>query len=249
MNGWHILITGGSSGIGLALAQVLHDEGATLHISGRSKAHLDEAAAQLGSNVRLYESDTACADQREKLISDVLENSGGRLDGLVVNAAIYGYVPLLEVDNAQFENYFHTNTAPAFHFVKGFHKALCEGEGKSVLFISSTLATRPVPGTGAYAATKAAMNSLAKSWSLELAADKIRVNCILPGVVNTPIHDPVNDGDMSRDEKMAMLAEQHPIGRVGQPMDIANAAHFLLSSNAGWVTGSEFYVDGGISLV
>lgn len=249
MKGWHILITGGSSGIGLALAQTLCDQGAILHISGRSQNHLDDAAKQLGGEVHLYASDTADNAQRERLIADVLKHSGGRLDGLVINAAIYGYQPLLEIDPAMLETYFHTNTAPAFHFVKAFHKALCQGEGKAVLFISSTLATRPVPGTGAYAATKAAMNSLAKSWSLELASDRIRVNCILPGVVNTPIHDPASEGDMSRAEKMAMLAEQHPIGRVGEPMDVASAARFLLSNEAGWITGSEFYVDGGISLV
>lgn len=248
MKGWHVLITGGSSGIGWALAQALHADGAIVHLCARGAEALDAAAAQLGDRVHTYACDTADAAARRAMVAELGARSGGRLDGLVVNAAMYAYTPLLEEDDEHLLDYFKVNTLPAFALVKLCRPLLLAGEGRSILFISSTLATRPVPGVGAYAASKAAMNSLAKSYALELAPERLRVNAILPGVVNTPIHDPQAPGELRREDKLAMLAQSHPLGRVGEPEDVARAARYLLSAEAGWVTGSLFYVDGGISL-
>jgi len=249
LKGWHVLITGGSSGIGLEIAKTLAGQGAILHISARNAENLALAAAEIDGEVHTYVSDSANSKSRHQLMTELSKNTDGRLDCLVVNAASYSYAPLLQMQDEEVENYFLTNTLPAFALVRLAYPLLQAGEGKAVLFVSSTLASRPLTGVGAYAASKAAMNSLALSWSLELAGDGIRVNAVLPGVVNTPIHDPTNPDDPSRAEKLAQLAAAHPIGRVGEPKDIASAAHFLLSKEAAWVTGSLFYVDGGISLV
>lgn len=249
MKDWHILITGGSSGIGWALAQTLHADGAIVHLCARGQAALTRAAEQLGERVHIYACDTSDRLARAAMVDELRERTGGRLDGLVVNAAMYAYTPLLDEDDEHLLEYFKVNTLPAFALVKLCRPLLLAGEGRSILFVSSTLATRPVPGVGAYAASKAAMTSLAKSFALELAPERLRVNALLPGVVNTPIHDPQTAADPRREDKLAILAQAHPLGRVGEPEDVARAARYLLSADAGWVTGSLFYVDGGISLV
>ncbi len=249
MKGWQILITGGSSGIGWALAQALHADGAIVHLGARGQVALNSAAEPLGERVHTYVCDTSDRLARQAMVAALSERTGGRLDGLVVNAAMYAYTPLLDEDDDHLLEYFRVNTLPAFALVKLCRPLLLAGEGRSVLFVSSTLATRPVPGVGAYAASKAAMTSLAKSFALELAPERMRVNALLPGVVNTPIHDPQTPEDPRREDKLAMLAQAHPLGRVGEPEDVARAARYLLSAEAGWVTGSLFYVDGGISLV
>ena len=243
------LITGGSAGIGLEIARKLVAEGASVHISARGSERLKQAASDLDGAVFIYECDLAKADERERLIKQVAENSGGVLDGLVLNAAKYGYVNLLDMELAEVEDYFEINTISSWHLVKLAHEMLTAGSGKSILMISSTLGNRPVPGTGAYAASKAAMNMLTRAFSVELASEGIRVNAILPGVVDTGIHEPQGPDDPSREEKLAMLGPMHPMGRVGKPEEVAEAAMFLLSDKSAWTTGSLFFVDGGISIV
>ena len=244
-----ILITGGSAGIGRAIAAKMAENGDTLHLVGRNKERLETAAAELDGNVFIYVCDVADQSARIQLAEQVSQNSGGRLDGLVLNAARYGFTNLLDMDLESFEHYFQVNTISTFHMVQLFHPMLMAGEGRSILMISSTLSARPIAGTGAYSASKAAMDSLTRTFALELASDKIRVNSILPGVVDTDIHEPQTPDDPPKNAKLAALGPMHPIGRVGAPEDIAESAAFLLSSSSSWVTGSLFFVDGGISLV
>lgn len=245
----HILITGGSQGIGFEIAKATLAHGATVHITGRRESLLKEAKQQLGERVFIYPGDIADPSTCEQTVRAVGTAAGGRLDGLVVNAAKYNFRPLLEVDNAELDNYFKTNVYSTVKLVQAAYPFLKAGTGKSVLFISSTLGARPVSGTGAYSATKAAMNSLTKSFAIELGQDRIRVNAVLPGLVDTPIHEPQSPQDPAREDKMAQLGPMHPMGRVGRPEEIAASALFLLSDQTAWVTGSLFYVDGGISLV
>lgn len=243
----HILITGGGTGIGYAIAAKLIERGRTVHITGRRSEVLRAAAESLGARAIPHQSDIASREDRERLVSSVREAVDGRLDGLVLNAATFRYQSLLETSDDAFEADYQTNVLGPISLVRDCYSMLKEGEGRSVLFISSTLGARPVPGTGSYAATKAALNSLTTTLALEWAPE-IRVNAILPGVVDTPIHDPSTPGEPSRSEKMAAFAAQHPIGRVGQPGDVAAAAVFLLCEEASWITGTQMNVDGGITI-
>ncbi|CAM2066852.1 SDR family oxidoreductase [Sulfidibacter corallicola] len=249
MKGNHVLISGGSSGIGLALARLLVAEGVQVHLVGRDERRLEHACAALGDAAHAYVADMSLESDIERLIAEVSARCDGTLDGLVVNAAKYGFINLSKMSSCELDQYFRTNAIGPVLLVNGCLGMLKKGTGKSIVMVSSTLATRPIAGTGAYAATKAALNSLAKSYALELAEDGIRVNAVLPGVVNTPIHEPQTPNDPPREEKMAQLGPMHPIGRVGEAEEVASMIHFLLSDRTGWVTGSLFYVDGGISLV
>lgn len=249
MKDTHYLITGGSSGIGLAIAQALHEKGAFVHICCRDQDRLNAALERIGPRCLAYQGDVAIPAERTAMMDAVASASGGRLDGLVVNAAKYGFCNLLDMSAQDVDAYFQVNVISSFDLIRLAHPLLLKGTGKSILTISSTLGERPIPGTGAYSATKAALNMLTRSFALELAPDKIRVNSILPGVVDTPIHEPQTPNDPARADKMEAMAPVHPLGRVGVPEDIAKSALFLLSPDASWVTGSLFFVDGGISLV
>lgn len=248
MQGRHILITGAGSGIGLGIARLLHQEGAVLHMTGRRGEPLEEAAREMGDGIFTYTGDLASAQDRADLVAEVTANSGGRLDGLVQNAARYAYQMLDDSPLDDFEAMFAVNVTAPFALTSALRPLLAQGEGKSVVMISSTLGAKPVAGTGAYAASKAALNSLTQTFALEWAGAGIRVNGVLPGVVDTPIHDPGGEGEPSRAEKMSMFAEQHPLGRVGQPKDVAEMVSFLLSERSSWMTGALINVDGGIGL-
>lgn len=249
MKGKHILITGGSAGIGAAVAAGLVDQGAHVHLVARGEARLKESASHLGAACTTYVGDLGDFEFVGSLAARIAENSNGCLDGLVANAALYDVGAISEADVSQLRSHFDINVLSVCLLVNGCLPLLERGRGKSIVMVSSTLGAKPVPGVGVYAASKAALNSVTKSYALELAGKGIRVNAVLPGVVDTPIHDPKREGDPSRAEKMAQLAGLHPLGRVGSAGDVARAVMFLLNEENSWVTGSLFHVDGGIGLV
>ena len=249
MRGWHVLITGGSAGIGLATAELLAAKGFQIHLTGRSPEALARVRDNLGRDVYTYAGDIGKAEDRKELITRVRQNSGGRLDALVINAARYGFQSLTDMSLSSVEAYFQTNTIGSWHLMKLAYPLLQAGEGKAVVMVSSTLGSRPIAGTGAYAASKAALNSLTQTFALEWAGEGIRVNAVLPGVVDTNIHEPQSENDPTKAEKFAQVGPMHPMGRVGQAQEVATAIDFLLGSSSSWTTGSLFFVDGGISLV
>jgi NAD(P)-dependent dehydrogenase (short-subunit alcohol dehydrogenase family) len=249
MENWHVLITGGGTGIGFAIAARLIERGAFVHLTGRRGDVLEKAQASLGKErCFIYPGDIGKGEDRATLERALYDNTGGNLDALVINAGIYGMQPLLEITPHELEQYFMVNALGSVMLAQACHPMLIGGQGKSILVISSTLGERPVPGVAAYAASKAALNSFAKSIALEWAKEGIRCNVIQPGVVNTPIHDPKAEGEPEREAKMNELARLHPLGRVGSPNDVAEAALYLLSDRANWVTGASINVDGGILL-
>lgn len=249
MENWHVLITGGGTGIGFAIAARLIEKGAFVHLTGRRADVLNKARQTLGeARCFIYPGDIGVGEDRAKLERELYDNTEGNLDALVINAGLYGMQQLLEITPHELEQYFQVNALGSVMLAQACHPMLMGGQGKSILMISSTLGERPIPGAAAYAASKAALNSFAKSIALEWSKEGIRCNIIQPGVVDTPIHEPKTEEDPAREEKMANLASFHPLGRVGNPNDVAEAALYLLSDRANWVTGASINVDGGILL-
>ncbi|CAM2008047.1 SDR family NAD(P)-dependent oxidoreductase [Acanthopleuribacter pedis] len=249
MQGRQVLITGGSAGIGLDCVRMLTEAGARVHVVARDRERLDALQNQFGEQVTTLAADLAETDAVAAVGAHLEAVGVAALDGLVINAAKYGFRSLSDCSLAELQAYFQVNAISAIQLINLTLPLLRKGEGRSIVCVSSTLATRPIAGTGAYAATKAALNSLVQTYALECAGDQIRVNAVLPGVVDTDIHEPRTDQDPPRAEKMAALGPMHPLGRVGSVRDVSALVMFLLGDQSAWTTGSLYNVDGGISLV
>jgi len=250
MNQMRAVIAGGTSGIGLEIAKHLMGQGCQVIVSGRNADKLGRALKELGDGAVGFLADlSTVAGQKEWLSQCDRELAGQPLDFLVHCAAVYYAKPLAEEDSESIQAAFQTNVVSAMVLAQGLYPKLKQGRGKSALFISSTLSLKPIPGSGTYSASKAALDSVVSSLALEWASEGIRVNSIQPGVIDTPIHDPRNPGEPSRHEKMTQMGPFHPLGRVGRVEEVARAAVFLLAPESNWITGVKWPVDGGISLV
>jgi len=240
LHGRVALITGASRGIGRATARRLGREGASLILVGRRREALEPLRAELeaaGSNAWGLAFDLA--DGAEGLVDAALELAGS-LDILINNAGAYETGPVLECSDASLRRHFEVNVFSPLALCQSAHAALRASAHPVIVNVLSTLAHRPVPGTAAYAASKAALLSLTRSLALEWAEDGIRVVGVSPGVVATELHDRA---------LLQAMAPQHPLGRVGEPEEIAEAILFLLSDASAWTTGSVLAVDGGIGLI
>jgi len=249
MKGKIAVVTGGSSGIGLEIARQLVERECKVLITGRDRDKLGKAVLELGELAEGVSGDLSTLEGGIAMIQDLTVKLDGSLDFLVHSAASYHQCSILEEDPETVGETFFTNFFSAVNMARSFYHFLKAGKGKSVAFISSTLSRKPIEGTAVYSASKAALDSLVSSLALEWAESGIRVNSVLPGVVDTPIHESKYPSDLTRDEKMRQFAALHPLGRVGDPGDIARTVLFLLSSDAAWITGVKWPVDGGISLV
>jgi NAD(P)-dependent dehydrogenase (short-subunit alcohol dehydrogenase family) len=235
------LITGGGTGIGAAIARSFAREGATVCLVGRREAPLRETTESLGGRsgaVGTRSADVADPRQAEQTIEWVLD-AHGRLDVLVNNAGVYEPAAALATGLQTWDRHFATNVRAAFWLSRISHPHLRASGNGVVLNVLSTVGDRPVPGVTAYAASKAALRSLTESLALEWANDRIRVVGLALGVVATPLHDA---------RHLAAMAPAHPLGRVGTPEEVADAALFLVSDQARWITGAVLPVDGGIHL-
>ncbi|KOV88864.1 SDR family NAD(P)-dependent oxidoreductase [Nocardia sp. NRRL S-836] len=235
------LVTGASTGIGRAIAERFVAEGAHVFITGRRQAELDAAAAEIGSNVEAIRTDSSDLADLDALYRTI-EQRKGRIDVLVANAGGGVAGPLAEVTEEVFDKTFSTNVKGVLFTVQ---KALpLLAANASVILTGSTSSLRPTLGLGVYSASKAAVRNLARSWIIELGASGVRVNVLSPGPTKTPgLLGLVPSG-----QEQALLDEATagvPLGRVGDPAEIANAAVFLASDQASFVNGIEFFVDGG----
>lgn len=238
-----ILITGASSGIGRACAIECARAGARLVITGRDEGRLSETLSALsGKEHSAVPADLTQTDEAaEKLLAAV----PAVLDGIVHAAGISQLRPFPFVSPKNLENVFQINTLAPLELTRRLLKKGKIREGSSIVFISSTAGTRiSSVGQTAYAASKAALCGAAKSMALELAFQKIRVNSICPGAVDTPIHESVG---LNR-EQLEADAQNYPLRRHGKPEEIAYAAVYLLSDAAAWTTGTELVIDGGLTL-
>jgi NAD(P)-dependent dehydrogenase (short-subunit alcohol dehydrogenase family) len=241
------LITGGNSGIGLATARLFVSEGAEVAITGRDQKTLDEAVAQLGSKAHGYRVDVTVAEDRKKLFAE-LSKDFGKLDIVFANAGISGRTPTGTTDEAIFENVVRTNLNSAFFTVNSAAPLL--NDNGSVIFNGSVHNYLGQSGLAAYAATKGGLVSMARAIAADLAPRKIRVNVVAPGATKTPIWNRGPRANATQEESAKLssfVSSTVPLGRWGEPEDLAKAVLFLASDDSSYINAVEFVVDGGMT--
>lgn len=236
------LVTGGSSGIGLATAKQFIKEGAFVYITGRRQAELDSAATALGNQAKAVRADASKLDDLDALYTQI-QKKKGRLDVLFVNAGGGSFAPIGQITEEQFDQTFNTNVKGVLFTVQ---KALpLIPDGGAIVLNASIVSVQGVPSFSVYSASKAAVRSFARGWTNDLKDRKIRVNVVSPGPIDTPGLSGLAQNEEQKQALYAQLASTVPLGRVGQPEEIAKAAVFLASDDASYIAGVELFVDGG----
>lgn len=238
------VVTGGSTGIGFAIAQRFVREGATVYITGRRAAELDAAVENIGAGAHGARVDSADPAQLAALFARVKEVHGA-LDVLVANAGGGSLMPLGQITEEHFDDTFSRNVKGTLFTVQAALPLL--GKGSSVILTGSTAASSGTANFSVYSASKAAVRAFARNWILDLKGRDIRINTLSPGPIQTPgLVELVGTDPAQQQGFLDHLASQIPMGRVGQPDEIAKAAVFLASDDASFVTGIELFVDGGL---
>ena len=239
------IITGGSTGIGLATAKTFIQEGAKVVITGRTQETLDEAAASINSkNLTVVKSDTSKLEDIQSL-ADKIKNDFGKVDILFANAGIAWFAPLSMSDENFFDAQFNTNVKGLFFTVKALEPLF--NDGGSIILNASAVTQMGMENATVYSATKAAVRSFARTMATELAPRNIRVNAVSPGPIETPIFSKLG---MSEEEMKGMagqFTEIVALKRFGQADEIAKPVLFLASDDSSYMTGDELLVDGGIA--
>lgn len=250
LDGRTALVTGGTSGIGLASAERLAAAGATVVLTGRRQEQLDKAVAQVqaagGGEVIGVRGDVASDTDLDRLM-DVLAERGTGLDVLFVNAGGGEFSALADLTRQHYEEGFDRNVAGTVFTVQKALRVL--NDGASIVLTGSTAATRGGASFGVYAATKAAIRSFGRTWAVELAPRGIRVNTVVPGPTETPGLTGLAPDAEAAQQMLAGMAAGVPLGRIGRPEEIAEAVLFLASDASSFMTGSELFVDGGVNQV
>ena len=240
------VITGGSSGIGLATAQRFANEGARVFITGRRQDELDAAVKLIGKNAIGVQGDVSNLKDLDRLYATVGEEHA-RIDVLFANAGGGEFAALGSITEEQFDKTFSINVKGlVFSVQKALPLFL---DGGSIILNASVAGSKGIEAFSVYSATKAAVRSFARTWTTDLKARKIRVNAISPGPIDTPILDNLAISKEELGQLKTNLAAGVPLGRMGQPDEIANAALFLASADSSFVTGIELFVDGGLAQV
>ncbi|BEU27570.1 glucose 1-dehydrogenase [Paraburkholderia sp. 22B1P] len=245
LNGKVALVTGGSSGIGLATAKRFASEGATVYITGRKQEALDAAVNSIGGNVKAIQADSSRLADLDKVYATIRTQSG-KLDVLFANAGTAAFVPLSGITEEHYDSIVNTNLKGVIFTVQQAVPLL--SEGASIILTSSTAGYRGMEAFSVYSATKAAIRQLARSWLIDLKAKKIRVNVVSPGMVDTPAIAGLV-GDANAAGMKAHVASTIPLGRIALPEDVASAATFLASDDAAYINGVDLPVDGGSSQI
>ncbi len=239
------LVTGGSTGIGLAAAQALAEQGATVYITGRRREELDAAVALIGPSAKGIRADASNLNDLDTVFSTIASESG-RLDVLFANAGGGDMLPLGQITEAHFDRIFGTNVRGVLFTVQ---KALpLLRKGASVILTGSTAAVKGTANFSVYSASKAALRSLVRSWALDLKDRGIRINVVSPG----PIRTPGLGGLVPEEHRQGLfdaLAAEVPLGRLGEPEEVGKAVVFLASDDASFINAAEIYVDGGLAQI
>jgi NAD(P)-dependent dehydrogenase (short-subunit alcohol dehydrogenase family) len=240
------VITGGNSGIGLATAQQFVSEGAYVFITGRRQSELDSAATQIGkNNVTAVQGDVSNLSDLDRLYAKVKEQKG-QINILFANAGIIEAAPLGEISEEHFDKMFGVNVKGLLFTVQ---KALpLFQDGGSIILNASVAASKGFEATSIYSATKAAIRSFARTWTADLKQRKIRVNTISPGRIDTPIFNGVLSEEQIKQFNATVVANV-PLGRMGNPDEVAKAASFLASDDSSYISGTELFVDGGMAQI
>jgi NAD(P)-dependent dehydrogenase (short-subunit alcohol dehydrogenase family) len=234
------VITGGTSGIGLATAKRFVAEGAHVFIMGRRRAELDHALGEIGGDVAGVQGDISVLADLDRLYTRVAAKHEG-LDIVFANAGVGELKPIGAITEAHFDKLFDVNVKGTLFTVQ---KALpLLREGASIILTGSIASAKGLPAFGVYSATKAALRSFVRTWTVELKDRHIRANVLSPGTVDTPILDPMPK------EAIQQIVAGIPMARMGQPDELARAALFLASDDSSFITGIELFVDGGTAQV
>ncbi len=243
LDGKIAVVTGGTSGIGLATAKRFVAEGARVFVTGRRQAELDAAIATIGSGATGIKADSANLGDLDRLFKQV-KSEGGRIDVLIVNAGGGTMLPLGSITEEQYEDTFGRNVKGVLFTVQKALPLLVDGA--SVILISSNVSIKGTPAFSVYSASKAAVRNFARSWTLDLKARGIRVNVISPGPIKTPgLVDLAGPDAAQQQGLLDYMASTVPLGRVGDPDEVAGVAVFLASTDASFIAGAELFVDGG----
>jgi NAD(P)-dependent dehydrogenase (short-subunit alcohol dehydrogenase family) len=230
------LITGGTEGIGLATAKLFVEEGAYVFITGRRQQQLDEAVKEIGSNVSGIQGDVANLADLDRLY-EAVSKVKGTIDIVFANAGVGEFVPFGAVTEEHFDRLFNINVRGTLFTVQ---KALpLLNDGGSIILNGSVASAKSTAAFGVYAASKAAIRSFVRTWTTDLKERRIRSNVVSPGPINTPLTS------RQSADVIARIASTIPMGRLGEPDEVAKAALFLASDDSSFVTGIELFVDGG----
>jgi NAD(P)-dependent dehydrogenase (short-subunit alcohol dehydrogenase family) len=240
------VITGGTSGIGLAAVKRFVDEGAFVYVFARRQAELDRTAAEIGRNIKTVQGDVRNLADLDRLYATVAAD-GRKVDVIVANVGAVDSVKLAEVTPESFAGNFDVNARGVLFTVQKALPVL--NDGASIILTSTIAWLRGFPGRTAYAASKAALRSYARTWTMELKDRGIRVNVITPGPTDTPLIDAQTTSKEEADAARAKHAANIPLGRMARPEEIAAAMLFLASDDSSFVAGSELLVDGGMTSV
>ena len=244
LSGKIALVTGGSRGIGFSTGKILSENGATVVITGKDTERLKKAAKKIPNSIAIV-ADIRNTNDVKNVVSKTIEKFG-RLDILVNNAGIFPKIKKLhEIDEDEWNEVLDVNLTGQFRFTKEAIPHLQKTSG-SIVNISSDAGLKAYQGfnADAYSASKAALIILTKCWALEYSKNKIRVNCICPGVVDTDMTKPFLKTQTDKE----FMDNEHPLGRIGQPEEIAKAIMYFVSDDASWTTGAVLTVDGGESI-
>lgn len=247
LDGKVALVTGGSSGLGLATAERFAAEGATVFVTGRRQEELDAAVKRIGRGATGVRGDIAKLADLDRLY-DVIRQRAGRLDVLFANAGGGTFLPLGQITEDHVDTWLGINIKGTLFTVQ---KALpLMPDGASIVLNSSMVSVQGPPAFSVYAATKAALRSFARTWSVDLRERRIRVNVVAPGTIVTPGYKDqlgMSDAEIAAFEKQA--SEAAPLGRVGRADEVASAVLFLASDESSYVTGIALFVDGGAAQI
>ena len=246
LDGKIALVTGGSSGIGLAAAKQFVREGAYVFITGRRDPELASAVKEIGHNITGVRSDVSNPADLDGLFAQI-QREKGRLDILFANAGVARYAPLGKITEELYDWIFDINVKGLLFTVQ---KALTlMPDGASIILNASIVGTKGFPANSVYSATKAAVRSFARTWTTDLKDRRIRVNAVSPGPIDTPGLNELLSSSEAGEQRAKTIAATVPLGRLGRSDEIAKAVTFLASDDSSYVTGIELFVDGGVAQV